>query len=169
MTNRVIAAVSRNGIIGINNDLCWRLSDDLRLFKSLTTGRAILMGRKTFASIGCKPLPDRINIVMSRHNIGMSGVNQVSDKAGLLRLLSSGQSVDVIGGGEVYKAALETGLIDECIITHVDVSVGSISDNTITYFPFQSMSGFVPAEVIKKQDKDERNEYPFVTVRYVRG
>ena len=167
MTNRVIAAVSRNGIIGINNDLCWKLSDDLRLFKQLTTGRIVLMGRKTFESMGCKPLPDRINVVLSNDGFTHPGVRVIRSLVEVVDLMQSG-NVDVIGGNGMYKAAFSTGMIDECIITHVDASVGSINGHVVT-FPFVMMSQFVPACTLHTQEANARNEYPFITVKYVRG
>lgn len=168
MTNRVIAAVSRNGVIGINNDLCWRLSDDLRLFKQLTTGRIVVMGRKTFASIGSKPLSNRTNVVMSRFDVPHPDVRTIHNKLELCELLSGG-NVDVIGGAEVYQLALETGSIDEVILTHVGASVGAINGGNTAYFPFSSMRGFVPSMTMYDQSKDDRNEYSFTTIKYVRG
>lgn len=167
MSNRVIAAVSRNGIIGVNNDLCWRLADDLFLFKRLTVGRVVLMGRKTFASLGYKPLPDRENVVMTKFDLGMPGVRVVKNEIEMIDLLQ-GRNVDVIGGGEIYKMALKSGLIDECVITHVDASVGSVNGSS-TSFPLHLMSDFVPANTLHNQEKNARNEHPFITVKYVRG
>lgn len=168
MTNRIIAAVSRNGVIGIDNDLCWKLSDDLRLFKQLTVGRVVLMGRKTFESMGFKPLPDRINVVMSRFDLGHPDVRTISDEVEMCQLLSGG-NVDVIGGAEIYNLALRFGLIDECIISHVDTSVGSVNGKAVAVFPFHKMSNFVPAGTVFAQEANIRNEFSFKTIKYVRG
>lgn len=67
MNLSLIVALSENNIIGVNNTLPWNLPNDLKRFKSLTTGKAVIMGRKTFESIGSKPLPNRLNIVVTRN------------------------------------------------------------------------------------------------------
>ena len=168
MTNRVIAAVSRNGVIGVGNGLCWQLKDDLKLFKQLTVGRTVVMGRKTFESMNCEPLPDRVNVVLSSHYLGYHDVTCIHTAEAFQDLLSGG-NVDVIGGAEIYALGFDSNLIDESIISHVDVSAGSTRGASVALFPLHKMGGFAPVEVLHKQCADERNEFDFVTVRYVRS
>lgn len=104
----LIAAVARNGVIGRDGDMPWRISADLKYFKSTTMGKPIVMGRRTFESIG-RALPGRLNIVVSR-NAGFTadGVETAADLNQALEIaaLQGGDEVMVIGGGEIYAAAL---------------------------------------------------------------
>ncbi|MFT5440527.1 MAG: dihydrofolate reductase [Alphaproteobacteria bacterium] len=104
----LIAAVARNGIIGRDGDMPWRISADLKYFKSTTMGKPIVMGRRTFESIG-RALPGRLNIVVSR-NAGFTadGAETATDLDQALEIaaLQGGDEVMVIGGGEIYAAAL---------------------------------------------------------------
>ena len=108
----LIVAVAKNGIIGANGNLPWRLSSDLKTFRRLTLGKPIVMGRKTFASLG-KPLDGRDNIVVSRDPYfspeGVSVFNSVSEALVLARALARTNGSDevmIIGGAEIYRAAL---------------------------------------------------------------
>ena len=106
MTISLIVAASRNNIIGSGGDLPWHLPDDLKNFKRLTTGKPIIMGRKTHESIG-RPLPDRHNIVLTRdeHYVadGCDVVNTIDDA---INLVAEADEIMVIGGGQVYAAFL---------------------------------------------------------------
>jgi len=119
-TITLIAAISDNGVIGAEGDLPWRLPADLKHFKAVTTGHPILMGRKTHESIG-KPLPNRRNIVLTR-NAGWSrpGVETVHDLQEALRLVDDDE-LFVIGGEQVYRAALP--IADRLLITRVHAHV----------------------------------------------
>jgi dihydrofolate reductase len=108
----LIVAVADNGVIGRNNALPWRLPEDMRYFKRVTMGKPIVMGRKTFESIG-KPLPGRTNIVITRNPAFQAeGVTVVSSLAAALELATriaqrdGAQETVVIGGAEIYRAAL---------------------------------------------------------------
>ena len=109
----VIVAAAENGVIGADNKLPWHLPEDLRYFKRITMGKPIVMGRKTFESIG-RPLPGRTNIVISR-NPGFSaeGIRVVASLEDALALAAEvaaaegAQEVMVIGGAQVYQSALE--------------------------------------------------------------
>ncbi|WP_300757917.1 dihydrofolate reductase, partial [Janthinobacterium sp.] len=101
----IIVATDQQGGIGINNTLPWKLPEDLAHFKRLTTGHPIIMGRKTFDSIG-RPLPNRRNIVITRNaewrHEGVEAVASVADAIALL----DGVEGYVIGGAEIYKQSL---------------------------------------------------------------
>ena len=104
----LIAAVARNGVIGCDGDLPWRISADLQYFKSTTMGKPIIMGRRTFESIG-KALPGRPNIVVTRKLDFRADDVEVAanlDQALATAAGHGGDEVMVIGGGEIYAAAL---------------------------------------------------------------
>jgi dihydrofolate reductase len=102
----LIAAVAQNGVIGVDNRLPWRLPDDMRRFRELTTGHSIIMGRKTWESIG-RPLPDRQNIVVTRQrNFQAPGANVVGSLAAALAAAVMPEPVFVIGGEALYREAL---------------------------------------------------------------
>ncbi|WP_312846770.1 dihydrofolate reductase [Stappia sediminis] len=119
----LIAAVADNDVIGAGNDMPWRLPSDLRRFKRLTVGRPVIMGRKTFQSIG-KPLPDRPNIVVTRDaSFDAKGADVVATVEAAIELArrlardGGADSVIVMGGGEIYRATI--ALADRLEITRV--------------------------------------------------
>ena len=122
----LVAAVGENGVIGSAGDMPWRLSSDLKRFKRLTTGHPVLMGRKTFVSIG-RPLPGRTNIVVTRDSgFSHEGIHVVASlKAGLetaqqVATDAGKDAVMVIGGGEIYAATMD--IADRLEITRVHAS-----------------------------------------------
>jgi len=119
MTNLtiIVATDSSNGI-GINNTLPWHLPEDLAHFKRLTSGHPIIMGRKTFDSIG-RPLPNRRNIVISRNaDWRHEGVERVGSLQEALALVAGDGDAFVIGGGQIFEQALP--LVDKLVITRID-------------------------------------------------
>lgn len=115
----LVAAVARNGVIGRDNDLPWRLPDDLRRFKEITLGKPVVMGRRTFESIG-RPLPGRENRVVSRRaGFTASGCSVFSSLHEALAGIEG--EVMVIGGGQVYAEALP--LAQRLYLTEVDAEV----------------------------------------------
>ena len=104
-TLTLIVAMDLQRAIGRNNQLPWHLRDDLKHFKSVTTGKPILMGRKTYDSIG-RPLPGRQNIVLSRNaDLSLNGIDVVNSISEALRI-AEGEEVMVIGGAQIYQATL---------------------------------------------------------------
>ena len=108
-----VVAVALNGVIGADGDMPWHLPSDLKRFKEITLGKPVVMGRKTFESIG-RPLPGRANIVISRSaSYQADGVHVVSSVEDALELATrlakdtGAQEVCVIGGGEIYRQTLE--------------------------------------------------------------
>jgi dihydrofolate reductase len=103
----LIAAVGKNAEIGKDGALPWRLSEDLKRFKAITTGHAVIMGRKTFESIG-RPLPNRRNIVVTRSTPELpEGVERASSiEAAIALARQTDAEPMVIGGGEIYKATI---------------------------------------------------------------
>ena len=102
----LIAAVAANGVIGAGNRLPWRLPEDMKHFRSLTTGHAVIMGRKTWESLE-RALPDRQNIVVTRHaDYAATGAEIAASLGDALDLVQRPWPAFCIGGGELYRAAL---------------------------------------------------------------
>ena len=103
----MIAAMSENGVIGNNNALPWRLPQELKHFRKVTLGKPIIMGRKTFESLGSKPLPGRQNIILSRDPHFLAAdccvVNSVNQA---IAAASPGEEMVVIGGAKIYQLFL---------------------------------------------------------------
>jgi len=104
---KAIAAMSLNRVIGAGNKIPWHLPEDFKWFKKMTTGHVIVMGRKTFESIG-KPLPNRTTIVLSRSPLNIPGVKVITDLKELdsLQAELAGREVFICGGAQVYQQAL---------------------------------------------------------------
>lgn len=103
-TLKAIAAMSENRVIGNGNKIPWHLPQDYKWFKKMTTGQIIVMGRKTFASIG-QPLPNRTTIILSRTNFQYPGVQTISD-LGQLDLENEQRELFICGGAQIYEQAL---------------------------------------------------------------
>lgn len=113
----IIVAVAENGVIGNNNALLWHIREDLLHFKALTTGHPIVMGRKTYESLG-RPLPNRINVVITRQELAIPGCTVVHSLDEALALFSPGEEVFIIGGAQIYAEALL--LADRFYLTRVE-------------------------------------------------
>ena len=124
MTITLVAAVSANGIIGADGGLPWRLPEDLRRFKALTLGHPMVMGRRTYDSIG-RPLPGRRTIVVTRQtDWSVAGVQTAASVDEALALAGDGDGggeVMVVGGGEIYRQTMDRA--DRLEITHVDAEI----------------------------------------------
>jgi len=123
----LVVAVAENGVIGSAGGLPWRLSSDLKYFKEITMGKPIIMGRKTFQSIG-RPLPGRRNIVVSRQRgFAHDGVTVTTDVEAALEVARSDAQANgvceicIIGGGEIYRQTLD--LADRIYLTQVHMNV----------------------------------------------
>ena len=101
---KAIAAMSENRVIGSGNKIPWHLPEDFKWFKKMTTGQVVVMGRKTFESIG-KPLPNRETIVLSRRPFQYPGVRTISDLS-RIDLAQEAREVFICGGAQVYEQAL---------------------------------------------------------------
>ena len=123
----LIVAVSRNGVIGLNNQLPWHLPEDLKYFKSVTMGKPIVMGRKTYDSIG-RPLPGRTNIVITRDaSWSAPGVEVAQTLETALELgatacdAAGAEEIMVIGGEQIYRMTLDSA--ERLYLTQVDAEV----------------------------------------------
>ncbi|KPF65977.1 diacylglycerol kinase [Bosea sp. AAP35] len=162
----LIAAIADNGVIGDDNRLIWRLKTDLRRFRSLTLSRPVVMGRKTFLSIG-KPLPGRETVVLTRDpDFRPEGVHVAHSLAEALRLaqtLGAGMeadSVTVAGGADVYRQALPLAQRLELTLVHAMPEGDAI-------FPDWDRSAFVPGRS-EHHGADADNEHPFTFATFRR-
>ncbi|MFC3534030.1 dihydrofolate reductase [Vogesella facilis] len=120
-TLTLVAAMAHDNVIGIDNTLPWHLPEDLKHFKAVTLGKPVIMGRKTFDSIG-RPLPGRLNIVVThQHDWQHDGVSVAHSLAAALQLAGAVDEVCVIGGANLYAQALP--LADKLCLTHIDLAV----------------------------------------------
>ncbi len=122
----LVVAAARNGVIGKDGGLAWKISDDLKRFRAITTGKPVIMGRKTYDSIG-RPLPDRINIIVTRRTAPIDGVLLAASIEDALRLGAEAAAhldtdeICVIGGAEIYAQALP--LAGRIYLTEVEADV----------------------------------------------
>ena len=171
MEKCIIVAIADNNSIGKDNALLWHISEDLKFFKRTTMGCPVIMGRKTFESIG-RPLPKRLNIVISRGFEAPEGVVVVSSLAEAYAVASSSASdipdqignprCFVMGGGQIYAQAISD--MDRLIVTHVH----TVIEDADTFFPP------IDPEVWKVADRsemfhDDESGYDFEFVTYIRA
>ena len=123
MTVTLVAAVGANGVIGVDGGLPWRLPEDLAHFKQLTMGHPMIMGRATFDSIG-RALPGRTTIVVTRNSAwSADGVETATSlDAALERARELDDDIFIVGGGQIYAEALDSGAVDLMVITRVAAS-----------------------------------------------
>ena len=162
MKKCIIVAISDNNAIGRDNNLLWHISEDLRFFKRTTLGCPVIMGRKTFESIG-RALPGRVNIVVSR---GFSTGEDVAVTGSLEAAFNVAEETNlercfVIGGGQIYSQAFP--LVDSLVVTHVH----TVIEDADTFFP-----AIDPAEwTVEERSElftDEETGYTFEFVTYIR-
>ena len=101
----IIVAIAQNGVIGDENRLIWHISEDLQHFKSVTQGHSVVMGRKTYESLG-RPLPNRENIVITRQDITIEGCKVAHSLSQAIEMASEKEELFIIGGAQIYAKAL---------------------------------------------------------------
>lgn len=149
MTLAIIAAIATNRVIGSGGQLPWRLPEDLKRFKRLTTGHAILMGRRTWDSLG-KPLPDRRNVVVSSRPV--PGAETYASTSDALRALAGEERVFVIGGGTLYAQLLERA--DELYLTLLHRE----AEGDVFFPPYEHLIGSLFIE----RAREPRGDFDFV-------
>ena len=149
----IIVALAENRVIGVNNTLPWRLPNDLKHFRHLTTGHAIILGRKNYESIG-KPLPERTNIVITRnHDFRADGCLIAHSLDAALALVNNDPEIFVIGGAEIYRAALAR--TDRLYLTRVHAAIAGD-----THFPEFDETEW--REISRERHEcDERHAYAY--------
>ncbi|WP_374193947.1 dihydrofolate reductase [Alkalihalobacillus sp. BA299] len=156
-----LVAMDKNRVIGKDNDLPWRLPADLAYFKKVTMGHPIVMGRKTYESIG-RPLPGRENIIITRNqNYSAEGCTVLHSLDDVKKVIDdSTKEVFIIGGAEIFKEAFP--IADKLYITHIDEAFEGD-----TYFPAFSDQEW--KEVSREKGvKDEKNPYDYYFSVYER-
>ena len=148
-----LVAVSNNNVIGKNNDLPWKLKRDLQHFKNYTTGKTIVMGRKTYESIG-RPLPNRRNIIISSTIKGINGAEVFSSLEAALEALKHEDEIIITGGSYLFNDT--TDIVNKLVITFVDTS---IEDGDVFY----SDIDYEKWDLVEESffHKDNENEYDF--------
>ncbi|HEY8191130.1 MAG TPA: dihydrofolate reductase [Alphaproteobacteria bacterium] len=161
MTDRIIvsaiAAMSENRAIGREGALPWHIPEDLKYFKRMTLGKPVIMGRKTFESIGSKPLPKRLNIVISRSRLLADGIGWAATVEDAIKLAkkeaqATGQNeIMIVGGAQIYREAMP--LTDRLYLTVIHRTVEGDA-----YFPDFDQSEW------RETARDNHTEYSFVTM-----
>ena len=164
---KLIVAKARNNAIGKNNDLIWKLPDDMAFFTRETTGNIVIMGRRNWESIPDKyrPLKDRLNIVVTRNmdfsDEGCEVYTSVEDA--ILANSEDERTTFIIGGGQVYKYCLEQGLVHEMLITEIEEDF-----DADTFFPEFDESKWTK-ELMSEHEIDERHPHAFKIYRYTKN
>ena len=160
----LIVAVSENGVIGKDNDLIWHLPNDMLFFKETTTGHHVIMGRKNFESIPHKfrPLPNRTNIVITRRSDykaeGCIVVNSLEEALKVAKCNGENEAF-IIGGGQIYKLAIDAGVVDKIYLTKIHHSFDGD-----TFFPELSSDWIKTNKIENKTDEKHRYSYDFITL-----
>ena len=147
----IVAALAKNGVIGKDNQLPWGIKKDMKRFKKLTLKKPVIMGRKTYKSIG-KPLPDRINIILTRKkNLEIPGCKTFNSIKKVLEFTKEFEETFVIGGDSIYKQFLP--LTKKMYLTIIDKEFGGD-----TYFPDYNN------EKWKKVEEENFDNFKFITL-----
>ena len=160
----LIVAVAENGVIGKDNDLVWHLPKDIRFFKETTMGHYVIMGRKNFESIPHKyrPLPNRTNIIITRQSEYKAEecivVNSVETA---LEIAKNNGDIEpfIIGGGQIYRIAIEKNLVDKIYLTKIHHSFKGD-----TFFPELSSDWRETNKTENKADDKHKYNYDFITL-----
>ena len=171
MNCALIVAMAENQTIGIDNTLPWHLPNDLKYFKKVTMAKPIIMGRKTYESIG-RPLPGRTNIVITRQTdyqadgiVIVNSLQQALDKAEDISFVSGHEEVMVIGGAEIYQQALLKA--DRLYITHVSAEIeGDAFFPTVEWNDWQEFKR--EEHAADPVGEDQKNPYDYSFVVYDR-
>lgn len=156
----LIVAADLNNVIGAGNKLLWNLPDDMKHFRELTSGHPVIMGRKTYESIG-RPLPKRRNIVISRQkDLAIDGCDVVDSLERAIELVKDDPTSEafIIGGGEIYRQAMDRA--DRIYLTRVH---GEFTGDT--FFPEIDPKEWKEVER-EEHTKDDSHEYAFEFQRY---
>ena len=163
MKKCIIVAIADNNAIGKDNALLWHISEDLKFFRSTTVGCPVIMGRKTYESIG-RPLPKRLNIIVSRKGYdapeGVVVVDSI-EKGYEIAQEQGAEKCFVIGGGQIYAQAMQ--IADEMLITHVH----TVIEEADTFFPQIDPTIWTVAERSELKT-DPESGYTFEFVKYIR-
>lgn len=149
----IIVAIAKNGVIGDKNTLLWHLREDMIHFRTITSGHPVVMGRKTYDSIG-RPLPKRTNVVITRDTeLQIEGCTMAHSLTEAVEMFDSSEEVFIIGGAQIYSQAMP--IADRLYLTIIDKEYeGDSSFPEIDYNSWQQIS-------CEKFERGEEFEYPF--------
>lgn len=150
----IIAAISENNALGKDNQLLWHLPDDFKRFKEVTSGHHVIMGRKTFESLGKKALPKRTNIVITRQkNYNASCIVLADSLKKALQISQTDSNPYILGGGTIYKEAIN-------IADRLDITIVHHTFEADTFFPDIDLK--IWKEVSREfHSKDDKHKYDF--------
>lgn len=155
----IIVAIAENGVIGDNNSLLWHIREDMMRFRTLTTSHPVIMGRKTYESIG-KPLPNRTNVVVSRTVSAIEGCIVTDSLEKAIGMFPPQEEIFIIGGAQIYRQAMD--LADRLYLT-------------IVHRPYEGDTSFPmpdPGQWLETSRREfphgEKFEYPFTFIDLVR-
>ena len=156
MTVAIVVAMGSDGVIGVNGDMPWHLPADLAHFKAVTLGHPMIMGRRTYESIG-RPLPGRTTIVVTHQETWEAdGVETALDfDEALEKARGLDEDVFVVGGAQIYAEALNRGIVDELVVTRID-----FAPDGDTYFPAIDWNDWDEAE---REDHDGDPAFSIIT------
>jgi len=166
-----IAAMDKNNLIGVGLKMPWHLPKDFSYFKSTTTGHPIIMGRLTFESIGCRPLPNRPHIIVSSDpeltydSDNVFTVTSIEDALALAKTMEGSEEVFICGGGQIYAYAIENRLVEKLYITTVHTEIDVKKKEDPIYFPMFSHDDW-DLTSITTEDADEKNKYNMTFMVY---
>ena len=156
----IIVAIARNGVIGDKNALLWHIKEDMRFFRTTTSGHAVIMGRKTFESLGSKPLPKRTNIVITRADRSFEGALTAHSLEEAIAMAKEDGEVFVIGGAQIYAEALS--IADRMYITRVERDYeGDTSFPEIDFSQWELVAS-------ERYERGEEYDSPFAFLTYDR-
>ena len=151
----IIVAIAENGVIGDKNALLWNIKEDMRRFRTTTTGHPVVMGRKTFESIG-RPLPKRTNVVITRSDTTFEGCEVAHSLEEAIAMFPADEEVFIIGGAQIYTQAM--ALADKLYLTIVHRNYdGDTSFPAIDYSEWREVSR-------QEFAKGEEYDYPFTFI-----
>ena len=157
----IIVAIAQNGTIGDKNSLLWHIKEDMRFFRTTTSGHAVIMGRKTFESLGSKPLPKRKNIVITRADRDFEGAFTAHSLEEAIAMAEGDEEIFIIGGAQIYAEALSVA--DRMYITRVERDYeGDTSFPDIDYSKWRLVSE-------ERHERGEEYDSPFAFLCYDRA
>jgi len=157
----IIAAAAENNALGKDNDLIWHLPDDFKRFKKLTTGHHIIMGRKTFESFP-KLLPNRTHVIITRKkNYAPEGCVVVNNLEDAIKVAKNDEQPFIIGGGEIYKLALDYAEKIELTRVHANFEAD-------TFFPEIDLKKWNKIDEVF-HEKDKKHNYSFTYITYLKN
>ena len=153
----IIVAIAQNGTIGDKNALLWHIKEDMRFFRTTTSGHPVIMGRKTFESLGSKPLPKRKNIVITRSDVEFEGAFVAHSLEEAIAMADDDAEVFIMGGAQIYAQALD--IADRMYITRVERDYeGDTSFPEVDYSKWKLV-----AEELYERGEDYDSPFSFLT------